>query len=94
MIVLKNGSSTLQSFTCTDSPAWTILNEADTPTSSLSLAVCTYDAKSRVTSMTPGTGSHLTYGFEASSNLTTLPTGRAQLVPWRVGSPNYNQAAR
>src|SRR5262249_16006329 len=32
-IALKNGTPTLQSFTYTDSPARTIVNEADTPTS-------------------------------------------------------------
>ena len=74
-ISLKNGTSTLQSFTYTDSPAGTILNETDTPNSSQSPAVYTYDAKSRVTSMTPGTGSTLNYSFDASSNLATLPTG-------------------
>ena len=74
-IALKNSATTLQSFTYTDSPAGTILNEADTPTSSQSPAVYTYDAKARVTSMTPGTGSTLNYGFDASANLTTTPTG-------------------
>ncbi len=74
-ISLKNGTSTLQSFTYADSPAGTILNETDTPNSSQSPAVYTYDAKARVTSMTPGTGSTLNYSFDASSNLTTLPTG-------------------
>ena len=34
-----------------------------------------YDAQSRVTQMTPGTDSALNYGFDASGNLTTLPTG-------------------
>ncbi len=75
VIALKNGSTTLQSFTYTDSPASTILNEADVPSSSQSPAVYTYDAKGRVTSMTPGAGSTLNYGFDASSNLTTLPAG-------------------
>ena len=54
VIALKNGTSTLQSFTYTNSPAGTILNEADTPSSSQYPAVYTYDAKGRVTSMTPG----------------------------------------
>jgi RHS repeat-associated protein len=76
-ITLKNGSSTLQSFTYSDSQAGTVLNEADTPTSSQYPAVYTYDTKRRVTSMTPGTGSTLNYGFDASGNLTTLPTGAA-----------------
>src|SRR5258708_33697484 len=83
LIKLKNATTTLQSFTYTDSPAGTILNEADTPTSSQSPAVYTYDAKGRVTSMTPGTGSTLSYGFDASSNLTTLPI---------AGSGSYDKA--
>ena len=74
-ISLKNSASTLQSFTYSDSPAGTILSETDTPASAQSPAVYTYDAKGRVTSMTPGTGSALNYGFDASSNLMTLPTG-------------------
>jgi RHS repeat-associated protein len=76
-ITLKNSSATLQSFTYSDAPAGNILSETDTPTSSKSPAVYTYDAKGRVVSMTPGTGSTLNYGFDASSNLTTLPTGAA-----------------
>lgn len=74
-IALKNSSSTLQSFTYSDSPAGTILSETDTPTSSLSPAAYTYDSQGRVTSDTPGTGSANNYGFDASSNLTTLPNG-------------------
>src|SRR5258708_19718004 len=42
-ISLKNGTSTLQSFTYADSPAGTILNETDTPNSSQSPAV--YDLR-------------------------------------------------
>jgi RHS repeat-associated protein len=76
-IALKNSSSTLQSLTYSDAPAGGILSETDTPSSSLSPAVYTYDAVGRVTSMTPGTGSTNTYGFDASSNLTTLPNGAA-----------------
>jgi RHS repeat-associated protein len=73
-ITLKNASSTLQSFTYSDAPSGSILNETDTPSSSQSPAVYTYDAQGRVTSMTPGTGSPLNYSFDPSSNLTTLPT--------------------
>jgi len=75
VIALKNSSSTLQSFTYSAAPAGNILSETDTPTSSLSPAVYTYDAKGRVTSMTPGGGATLNYGFDASSDLTTTPTG-------------------
>ena len=75
-IALKNsGGTTLQSFSYSDSPAGTILTETDTPSSAQSPAAYTYDAQGRVTSMTPGTGSAHSYGFDASSNLTTLPTG-------------------
>jgi RHS repeat-associated protein len=74
-ITLKNSSSTLQSFTYTDAPSGNILNETDTPASSQSPAVYTYDAKGRVTSDTPGAGSTNNYGFDATGNLTKLPTG-------------------
>jgi RHS repeat-associated protein len=74
-INLKNSNSTLQSFTYSDAPAGDILSETDTPSSSLSPAGYTYDVQDRVTSMTPGTGPANDYGFDASSNLTTLPTG-------------------
>jgi trimeric autotransporter adhesin len=85
-IALKNSSATLQSFTYSDSPAGTILSETDTPTSSGSPADYTYDARGRVTSMTPGTGAAKDYSFDASGNLTTLPTGAT------VSSNGYNDA--
>lgn len=75
VISLKNASSTLQSFTYSDAPAGNVLSETDTPSSSRSPAVYTYDAQGRVTSMTPGTGSALSYGFDPSGNLTNLPSG-------------------
>lgn len=74
-ILLKNSTTTLQSFGYTYSPAGTVLNEADTPSSSRTPAAYTYDNRGRVTSMTAGTSSALNYGFDASSSLTTLPTG-------------------
>jgi RHS repeat-associated protein len=75
-IALKNsGGTTLQSFSYSDSPAGTILSETDTPSSAQSPATYTYDAQGRVTSMTPGSGSANSYAFDASSNLTALPTG-------------------
>ena len=75
-ITLKNsGGTTLQSFSYSDSPNATVLSETDTPSSPQSPAVYAYDGRARVTSMTPGTGAEKTYGFDASSNLTTLPTG-------------------
>ena len=76
-IAVTSGSSTLQSFSYTDSPAGTILKETDTPTSSRTPAVYGYDADGRVTSMTPGTGSAENYGYDASGDLTSLPTGAA-----------------
>jgi trimeric autotransporter adhesin len=75
VISLKNSSSTLQSFTYSDAPSGTALSETDTPSSSDSPADYTYDAQSRVTSMTPGSGTTRDYGFDASANLTLLPTG-------------------
>jgi RHS repeat-associated protein len=74
-ITLNNGTATLQSFTYADGPAADILSETDTPASPQSPAAYTYDAGGRVTSMTPGSGSVLNYGFDPSGNLTTLPTG-------------------
>jgi RHS repeat-associated protein len=74
-ISLKNSGSTLQSFTYSDSPAGTVLSETDTPSSSNSPTDYSYDAKGRVISDTPGTGTVKDYGFDASDNLTTLPTG-------------------
>jgi RHS repeat-associated protein len=74
-ISLNHGGTTLQSFSYSDSPAGTVLSETDTPSSAQSPATYTYDAQGKVTSMTPGSGSAHSYGFDASSNLTALPTG-------------------
>src|SRR5215469_6603584 len=74
-IALNNSTTTLQSFSYADSPAGDISTETDTPTSSQTPANYAYDAKGRVTSMTPGTGAALDYGFDPSGNLTTLPGG-------------------
>ena len=74
-IALKNSTSTLQSFTYSDAPSGNILTETDTPSSSFSPATYTYDAKGRVTSLTPGSGSAARYAFDASGNLTALPGG-------------------
>jgi RHS repeat-associated protein len=65
----------LLGFSYTDAPSGAILAETDTPSSPQSPADYTYDSQSRVTSMTPGSGSTLNYGFDASANLTTLPPG-------------------
>jgi RHS repeat-associated protein len=73
-ITLSNGS-TLQEFAYSDVPSGSIASETDTPSGSLTPASYTYDAQSRVTQMTPGSGSANTYTNDASSNLTTLPTG-------------------
>jgi RHS repeat-associated protein len=74
-IDLVGGSTTLLGFSYTDAPSGAILAETDTPSSPKSPADYTYDSQSRVTSMTPGSGSTLNYGFDASANLTTLPPG-------------------
>jgi RHS repeat-associated protein len=74
-ITLKNGGGTLQSFSYSDAPAGNILSETDTPSSPQSPASYTYDAQGRVTSMTPGRGAQSNYGFDASGNLTTTPSG-------------------
>jgi RHS repeat-associated protein len=74
-IDLVSGSTTLLGFSYSEAPSGAILAETDTPSSPQSPADYTYDSQSRVTSMTPGSGSTLNYGFDASSNLTTLPPG-------------------
>ncbi len=71
---LASGSGTLQSFSYAFSPAGTITTETDVPTS-LGSPSYTYDSLGRVLSRTPSGGSPATYGFDASGNLTTLPTG-------------------
>ena len=55
-------------------PAGTILSETDTPAAPTSPATYSYTAQGRVSSMKPGTGTTLSYGFDPSGNLTTLPT--------------------
>ena len=70
-ITLGNGS-TLQEFAYSDVPSGAIASETDTPSSALSPADYSYDAQSRVTQMTPGSGTAKSYGEDASSNLTTL----------------------
>jgi RHS repeat-associated protein len=75
LIALKNASSTLQSFSYSDAPSSDILTEADTPSAPTTPATYTYDAIGRVASMTPGSGSTLSYGFDTSGNLVTLPAG-------------------
>ena len=74
-IALKSGSTTLLGFSYSDAPSGAILAETDTPSSPQSPADYAYDSQSRVTSMTPGSGSTLNYWFDASGSLTTLPTG-------------------
>jgi YD repeat-containing protein len=76
-IALMNGGTTAQSFSYSDAPDGDALTETDTPSSSQSPASYTYDSQGRVISMTPGTGTAHSYGFDASSDLTTLPTGAA-----------------
>ena len=73
-ISLTKGSSTLLGFAYSRSPSGAIATETDTPSSSLSPASYGYDQLSRVTQMTPGTTSTLSYSYDASSNLKTLPT--------------------
>jgi YD repeat-containing protein len=65
-IELESGSSTLLGFSYANAPSGAILAETDTPSSSQAPADYSYDAAGRVTSMTPGTGATLGYGFDAS----------------------------
>jgi RHS repeat-associated protein len=73
-IALASSSATLQSFAYSDAPAGNLVSETDTPSSSQSPADYTYDSQGRVISMTPGSGSAQDYSFDASGDLTTLPT--------------------
>jgi RHS repeat-associated protein len=73
-ITLSNGS-TLQEFAYSDEPSGAIAEETDTPSSALSPADYVYDGQGRITQMAPGTSGALSYGEDASANLTTLPTG-------------------
>jgi YD repeat-containing protein len=73
-ITLGNGSTLLQ-FAYSDLPAGGIATETDTPSWAGSPATYSYDHQHRVTQMAPGTSSALNYAFDASGNLTTLPTG-------------------
>jgi RHS repeat-associated protein len=74
-VTLANSSSTLLQFAYSDTPSGAIASETDTPSWTGSPASYSYDAQSRVTQMTPGSGTALNYGFDASGNATTLPTG-------------------
>jgi RHS repeat-associated protein len=74
-ITLASSSSTLLQFAYSDVPSGAINSETDTPTWTGSPAAYTYDAQSRITQMTSGSSSALDYGFDASGDLTTLPTG-------------------
>jgi RHS repeat-associated protein len=75
-ITLKNsGGTILQAFSYADSPAGTIATETDTPATPQSPVAYTYDDQGRVATAVPGTGTTLSYAFDASGNLTTLPGG-------------------
>jgi RHS repeat-associated protein len=74
-ISLKNSSGTLQSFSYSDAPSGGILAETDSPSSAQSPATYAYDPAGRVASMTIGNSDTLSYSFDASNNLTTLPDG-------------------
>lgn len=76
-IKLTNSSATLQEFAYSDTPAGMVSGETDTPSSPLSPVAYDYDPQGRVTQMTPGSGTINSYGYDASGNPTTLPTGAA-----------------
>ena len=74
-ITLANGTpTTLQEFAYSDDPSGAIDVETDTPSSALEPVAYYYDAQNRITTTWPGTGSPLNTFFDASGNLTTLPT--------------------
>jgi RHS repeat-associated protein len=72
-ITLANSGGTLQSFSYSDAPSGAIQSETDVPSSTS--ASYTYDAQSRVTGMTPGTGTAHAYSYDSSGDLTTSPAG-------------------
>jgi RHS repeat-associated protein len=75
-ITLKNSvGSTLQSFGYAYAPAGEILTETDTPAGASSPANYSYDARGRLTSMTPGTAATINYSYDPAGDLTALPTG-------------------
>jgi RHS repeat-associated protein len=82
-ITLSNGT-TLQEFAYSDEPSGAVASETDTPSGSLSPADYVYDAQSRVTKDTPGSGSAKSYAADQSGNLTTISTG---------ASGTYNDAS-
>jgi RHS repeat-associated protein len=77
VITLKNSSSTLASISYAAAPAGEILTETDSPSVPTSPSTYSYDGQGRVTSMTPGTGSQLSYSFDASGNLVSAAGGSA-----------------
>jgi RHS repeat-associated protein len=81
-ITVKNGSTTLLGFSYQDAPSGDVLSETDTPDASQS-PTYTYDAQGRISSMTIGDGSPISYGFDASGNLASLPNG---------ATPTYDDA--
>lgn len=74
-VSLRNSTSTLLDLAYSNDPSGGISSETTTPTTSTSPAAYNYDPQNRVTQQTPGSGSTLNYSFDASGNLTTLPTG-------------------
>jgi RHS repeat-associated protein len=76
LVTLTSGASTLASYAYTEAPGKTVLTECDaTATCATPTLSYGYDAKGRVTSATPATGSPAAYAFDASGNLTALPSG-------------------
>src|SRR4029077_14376120 len=73
----NSGGTTLQAFSYADSPGGTIATETDTPATQQSPVTYTYDNQSRVATAVPGTGTTLSYAFDPSGNLATLPDGSA-----------------
>ena len=74
-ITLANSTATLQSFAYAYAPDGDVLQETDTPSSSITPTAYTFDSKNRITSMTAGTSTPAAYSYDASGNLTTLPAG-------------------
>jgi RHS repeat-associated protein len=73
-INLNNSGGTLLGFGYTNTPAGTTAEETRTPTSSASPRDYDFDPQGRIKQMTVHAGTPTTYGFDASSNPTTLPT--------------------
>jgi YD repeat-containing protein len=87
-ITLTNASATtLQGFAYSYAPDGEILSETDTPATASPSLTYSYDARGEVASATPSGGTATHYGYDASGDLLTLPTGASAVDS--SGNPLY-----